>query len=88
MYGMLALFFFVNYISRLEFQMRFASEYFRSREAKSYNLAGFMKQIAFGLFKDTKWKPDWRQAEARDHIKDSVNKVLDVVYLNKRIHFL
>jgi hypothetical protein len=68
--------------------MKFASEYFRSRESKTYNFASFMKQMVFNLIKDTHWRPDWKIVEAREHMKDTVNKVLDVIYLNKRIQFL
>lgn len=68
--------------------MSFASEYFRNRDTKSYTIYGLMKQAVYHILKDTRWKPDWKVAEIREEMKNSVEKVLDVTYLNKRILFL
>ena len=64
-YGFFLLFFFFDYITKLEFQMNFAAEYFRHRDSKSYTIAALLKQGLFHILKDTRWKPDWSVAKVR-----------------------
>ena len=64
-YGFFMLFFFFDYITKFEFQMNFAAEYFRHRDSKSYTIAALLKQGLFHILKDTRWKPDWSVAKVR-----------------------
>lgn len=61
-YGILILLFFIRNFSKIEFELNFASEYFRITESKTITFRGYLKQLFYGLLKNTPWKPDWRMA--------------------------
>ncbi len=61
-YGFFLLFFFFEYIIKMEFRMSFAAQYFRNRDSKTYTLISMFKQGVYYILKDTRWKPDWKVA--------------------------
>lgn len=87
-YGIILLLFFLRNLSRVEFELNFAAEYFRISDSREISFRGYFKQMIYEMLKSTRWKPDWRMAEVREEAREAANKVLDVVYLNKRIAFL
>jgi hypothetical protein len=45
-------------------------------------------QLIYKFLKKCNCPPDWNEAEERESISETVNNMLDVIYLQKRIDFL
>ena len=84
----LILFFFMPSFGKMLFEMQFAKQLFRSRDSKEVNFITFLKQKIYNVFSGTCLKPDWEQEEKRSTINSAVNKIMDMVLLQKRIAFL
>jgi len=58
-YGILILLFFLRNLSKIEFELNFAAEYFRIPDSKAITFRGYLKQLAYQILKHTCLKPDW-----------------------------
>ena len=81
-------FFFMGVYGRFVFEMLFAQQYFHSKAAQSYGFFTFIKITLFNLWAKIKSRPNWKKTTKQQEIRDTVNKVLDIVYLQRRIEFL
>jgi hypothetical protein len=86
--SLLAIFFFMAMFMRFFFEMKFADYYFKCEEAKEVGFFSFGKQMVYGMLSATPFKPNWELNEKRISLRETVNKVLDLFYLHKRIAFL
>ena len=86
--SILAIFFFMTMFMRFMFEMRFAEYYFNNDEARDVGFFAWIRQAIFSVVKGTFLEPDWDVTEKRLNLRDTVNKVLDIFYLHKRIAFL
>ena len=81
-------FFFMPSFGRMLFEMQFAKRLFRSRDSQDVNFITFIKQKIYNIFSGTCLQPDWEPEEKRSSINSAVNKIMDMVLLQKRIAFL
>lgn len=84
----LALFFFMRTYHRFHFEMKFAEYYFNCKEARDIGFLSWVKLNVFNVVSSTPCKPEWPVEEKRNFVVSTVNKVLDIFYLHKRIGFL
>ena len=81
--------FFMLVFGRIFYEFKFAKKYFRSGVAsKPFSLKHLITQIFFQMFTKCKCDPNWPEEKERDEMQKTVNHILDVVYLQKRIDFL
>lgn len=78
----------MNLFNASYFEMKFASKYFKCKEARNFYFGKFLKQFVYDLLHDTKFKPDWQEAEVRRKIQEAVISLQDIIYINRRIEFL
>ena len=62
-----------------------ASEYFGSRAARSYNLLGYLGLKLYQVLEKLSFKKQWSDAKRRDKLSNTINHMMDVVYLQRRI---
>lgn len=74
--------------SRFMFEMRFAEYYFNNDTAKDVGFFSWIKQALFAVAQGTRCQPEWEQSEKQVGLRETVNKVLDIFYLHKRIAFV
>ena len=73
---------------RVFYEFKFAKKYFRSGAAsKPFSLKTLFTQLIYKGISKCK-DPDWPESKERDEMQKTVNHLLDVVYLQKRIDFL
>ena len=82
------MFFFMSILGRIFFEFKFAKLYLKTEVVKNFGIRGFMKQLVYQMSNATKWKLNWEEAEERQKVRRSMNNMLDIVYLQKRIDFL
>ena len=68
--------------------MRFAEYYFNHDAAREVGFFAWIRQALFSVVKGTRLAPDWDLTDKRLDLRDTVNRVLDIFYLHKRIAFL
>ena len=68
--------------------MKFAEYYFNSNDARGVGFRSWLQQALYSALMSTPLKPDWDQIDRRVGLRKTVNKVLDIFYLHKRIAFL
>lgn len=68
--------------------MSFAELYFHDPKTKRFTFRKMVVQVFYNALKGCGCAPDWKGYEKRFQIHKTVNKILDVVYLNQRIDLL
>jgi hypothetical protein len=86
--AIIGIFFFMALFGRFFFEFKFAKKYYRSDSLKTFTFTQFLQQM---LYKGLEWcncPPDWGEVKERHELQRTVNHLLDVVYLQKRIDVL
>ncbi len=86
--SILAVFFFMSLFGRYYFEMKFAEYYFNSKEARGAGFLTWIKQMVYNVLAPTPLRPDWEIMEKRNSLQTTVNKILDIFYLHKKIAYL
>ena len=86
--ALLGVFFFITVFGRMFFEFNFARLYLRRDIVKGFGFPGYLKQVVYQILAEVHWKVRWEEARRRDRVRSTVNKLLDVVELFKRIDFI
>ena len=65
-----------------------AHDYFGSDLAGSYHFFSYLAQSVYQKLALINKRPDWKDAAEREKLSRTVNRLMDVVYLQRRIEFL
>lgn len=68
--------------------MKFAKAILKNRDARHYTFVTYLKQIIYNLFDNTRFQLDWKEEENRKKANNAVSKLMDNIFLHKRISFL
>ena len=79
---------FVPFFNAAHFEMKFAADFFKCKEAKDFNFFTYIKQCCYDSLYKTSFQPNWEEAELRRRLREAVTKIQDIIYLNRRIEFL
>ena len=71
------------------FEMTFAYQHFKCYEASHHHFTHFVKRSAYMILKKVGYTmKNWKIAKRQCHIKETMDNVLEINYLFKRIEFL
>ena len=85
---MLAVFMFLSVFSRKKWELQLARSYFKTNSGKSYSFGSYIKQTIYNVLRWFGRKVDWELAKERQQLQSSIEKYLDVYYINRRLLFL
>ena len=87
--SLFAAFFFMKIFGLYFFEMAFAHEHFRCKETEQHNFSHFLKRNIYNFFKSLGFeKKSWKIAKKQAEITQTINKLLEISYLFRRIEFL
>ncbi len=78
----------MNFIGKLFFELKFAKHYFKNKFVKNFGGFDCIKLIIYKLLTAISCQPEWTYTEEKVKIRTTVNNLLDITYLQKRINFL
>lgn len=82
-------FFFMEAYGTAVFEMLFAAKYFKAKIAKDFGFLKWMQMSAYDVLKKVNKQPEsWKDAETRNNLRGTVNDVLDITYMQRRIDLL
>ena len=83
--SILAGFFFMNAFGMAFIELFIAKVYFKSKAAYSFGFFSFVKQTLFNVFTACGCNLKWKNTVERNKLRDTVNTMMDVIYLQRRI---
>ena len=84
--ALFGLFFFMRYFGIFFYETTFAYLHFKDRSARENHFGVYLKQVIYGVFVMMGMNPDrWKICKSKKTLLKTVNKMLDVNYLYKRI---
>lgn len=86
--AIIGIFFFINIFGVYFFEMFFSSQYFRNIKATNNGFLSFLRLSTFKILNAFSFDPDWKTAKEQKRLRETVNKLLDIHYLYRRIEFL
>jgi hypothetical protein len=86
--ALLGLFLFAGVIGRVLYELSFARTYFQSHVLHRFTLRMLLGQGLYNCLAAYNCAPDWEDHCERLQLQTTVNKLLDIVYLSRRIDFL
>ena len=87
--ALFALFFFMRYFGIFFYESTFAYLHFNDRSVRENHFGIYIKQVLYGVFVMMGMNPDrWKICQRQRNILKTVNKMLDINYLYRRIDYL
>lgn len=78
----------MSIIGRLLYEFIFAESFFRCKEAENFGAFSFITQMVYKALTAINCEPEWKRARKLAKYQETVNNLLDITYLQKRIDFL
>jgi len=68
--------------------MDFASQLFKKSKLSEVTALTHFKQVVYDLLASFNKQPDWKSSKYIKDLRSTINNLLDIVYLQKRLQFL